>query len=46
MEAACRPVAIPSPSASKPYRPTAGSSMKSANMPMAFEPPPTQAATA
>ena len=46
MLAACRPVSTPSPPASKPYSRTSGSGTKAWKMPIALEPPPTQAATA
>ena len=44
--AACRAVSTPSPPASKPKMSTDSSSRKAVNMPIALEPPPTQAATA
>ena len=40
-----RPVSRPSPAASTPTSSTPGSSTKPANMPIEFEPPPTQAIT-
>src|SRR5438270_648295 len=46
MLAACRPVSTPSPPASKPYRRTDSSGMNAWKMPIALEPPPTQAQTA
>ena len=42
---ACSPVSIPFPAASTPISFTPFSSIKSANMPMEFDPPPTHAIT-
>ena len=46
MVAAWRPLATPSPVASTPISATSASGTKAAKMPIAFEPPPTQATTA
>ena len=45
-DAACRPLASPSPAASTPISLTLGWPMYGWKIPMAFEPPPTQAITA
>ena len=44
--AACRPVSTPSPPASRPIRRTPSSGTNAVKMPIALEPPPTQARTA
>ena len=45
MVEAWRPVSIPSPPASSPSKRTLGSEMNAVKIPIALEPPPTQAAT-
>ena len=44
-EAPWRPLSSPSPAASTPISSTSASSMKAVKMPIALEPPPTQAIT-
>ncbi len=44
-EAPWRPLSSPSPPASTPISSTSGSSRKATKVPIAFEPPPTQAIT-